>query len=302
MSADVVEHLGSGVLSMLAAARAEPVDYRLSLGDISIPLNGLLGRRLSIRFDGQITCRHCRRPTRKSYGDGYCYPCFKALARCDLCVVSPDRCHYAAGTCREPSWGEAFCMQPHIVYLANSAGPKVGITHPQNVPTRWLDQGATQATVIVRTRSRHQAGCVEVALARYVSDRTDWRGLTGGEAAEIDLRALAARLRSDAAIELAALEARFPDALVWEPELVLERFQYPVLEYASPPIGLSLAARGEIAGTLLGIKGQYLMFDNGVFNVRRYTSHHVTLARVADAPRDAGGALHRPLKQMELFK
>ncbi len=118
---------------------------------------------------------HCGASTRKSYGDGYCYPCFKTLARCDLCVVSPDRCHYAAGTCREPAWGEAFCMQPHVVYLANSAGAKVGITKPENLPGRWLDQGATQAVVIMRTHSRHQAGCVEAALARHVSDRTDWR-------------------------------------------------------------------------------------------------------------------------------
>ena len=306
MTADQIEPLGSGVLCGLNSVRAEPVEYRLSLGDVPIPLNGLLGQRLSIRFDGKITCRYCQSQTRKRYGDGYCYRCFKSLARCDLCVVSPDRCHYAAGTCREPVWGEAFCMQPHVVYLANSAGPKVGITHPDNVPTRWLDQGATQAAVIVRTQSRHQAGCVEVVLARHVSDRTDWRGLVGRDAPDIDLVALAGRLRTGAAVELAALDARFPGALVWESELLEERFAYPVIAYASPPAGLSLGSADgsrEIIGTLLGIKGQYLMFDTGVFNVRRHTSYHVVLARVAGAAQADGGALHaNPHDQMELFR
>jgi len=298
MRDDVVESIGRGTLRMMQSALAAPVAYRLRLGDGSIPLNELLGRRLSIRFDGMITCQNCGNVTRKSYGDGYCYRCFKTLARCDLCVVSPDRCHFAAGTCREPEWGESFCMQPHRVYLANSAGAKVGITKPENLPTRWLDQGATQAMVVMQTRSRMQAGCVEAALARYVGDRTDWRGLIGGDAVDIDLPALAARLRIEAAVELAALDARFPEALTWVAEPVPQRFQYPVMTYASPAHGLALEAGGEIVGTLVGIKGQYLMFDTGVFNVRRHTSYHVDVVRLPDAPLVVDGA---PRDQMELF-
>ena len=298
MNSEILQPLGSGVLRMMYSAPATPVEYRLRLGDETIPLNALLGRRLMIRFAGRITCQHCGNLTRKSYGDGYCYPCFKTLARCDLCVVSPDRCHYAAGTCREPAWGEAFCMQPHLVYLANSAGAKVGITKPENLPMRWLDQGATQAVVIMRTRSRFEAGCVEAALARYVSDRTDWRGLIGGDAVRIDLPSLATRLRIDAAVELAALDSRFPGALSWVSELEPECFEYPVTAYASPANGLSLDAATEIAGTLLGIKGQYLMLDSGVFNVRRHTSYHVDVARLADAE---VVTREDPRGQMELF-
>lgn len=302
MAPEIAEMLGSGALRMMHSAPARPVEYRLQLESDSIPLNDLLGRRLSIRFDGRITCRNCGSLTRKSYGDGYCYPCFKTLARCDLCVVSPDRCHYAAGTCREPAWGESFCMQPHLVYVANSAGAKVGITKPENLPWRWLDQGATQAAVIMRTESRFQAGCVEAALARYVSDRTDWRELIGRDAAEIDLPELAVRLRREAAKELELLGARFAGALSWVAEVIPERFEYPVLTYASPANGLTLTAGNEIVGTLLGIKGQYLMFDNGVFNVRRHTSYHVVVARVADEPFVVREPVHEdPRDQMELF-
>jgi hypothetical protein len=172
-------------------------------------------------------------------------------------------------------------MQPHVVYLANSAGAKVGITKREHLPGRWLDQGATQALVILYTATRHQAGCVEAALARHVADRTDWRGLIGKDAAVIDLRALASQLRSTAVSELAALERRFPNALRWADREVPVSFEYPVASYGSPAHGLVLAPGEPVEGVLLGIKGQYLMFDSGVFNVRRHTSYHVTLLRSA---------------------
>lgn len=294
MQFEIVEPLGSGVLRGMDCIPGIPVRYSLELDGCMVPLNELLGRTLAIRFDGHITCRHCGAITRKSYGEGYCYPCFKTLARCDLCVVSPDRCHYAAGTCREPQWGESFCMQPHLVYLANSAGAKVGITTPANVPMRWLDQGATQAAVIMRTQSRFQAGCVEAALAQHVSDRTEWRTLVGRDAQEIDLVTLCEQLRRQAARSLASLDERFPGALQWVEQPAPLRFEYPVTSYAGQPVGLTLEPGVAIGGALLGIKGQYLMFDNGVFNVRRHTSYHVEVARAADVAPDERG-------QMELF-
>lgn len=297
-----MERLGSGILSFMQAAASVPVTYVLHLDETQIPLNELLGDPLVIEFGGEIRCRHCAAMTRKSYGDGYCYPCFKTLARCDLCVVSPDRCHYAAGTCREPSWGEAFCMQPHVVYLANSAGAKVGITKSEHLPGRWLDQGATQALVIMYTATRHQAGCVEAALARHVADRTDWRGLIGRAADTLDLRSLAAQLRSVAAFELAALDRTFPNALRWAEAEVPVAFEYPVVRYASPAHGLVLSAEESVEGVLLGIKGQYLMFDTGVFNVRRHTSYRVTLARgVSGRVRESVRNNVRTRDQLELF-
>ncbi len=275
--------LGEGALRGLRITPAATIDYALQLGDSIVPLNPLLGCFVRLRFDGAINCRYCNASTRKSYGEGYCYPCFKTLARCDLCIVSPVRCHYAAGTCRELAWGDAYCMQPHVVYVANSAGAKVGITKPENLPGRWLDQGATQAIVILQTRSRHQAGCVEAVLSRHVSDRTDWRALITRDAPPLDLPVLTAQLRDVARAELAALDVRFPGALVWVDAPTPVGFQYPVTNYASPLRALSLGRRAELGGRLLGIKGQYLMFDSGVFNVRRHSSYHVELARTTES-------------------
>ncbi len=61
-----------------------------------------------------------------------------------MCIMKPETCHYEQGTCREPQWGEENCMVDHFVYLSNTSSLKVGITRHTQIPTRWIDQGATQ--------------------------------------------------------------------------------------------------------------------------------------------------------------
>ena len=123
------------------SANGATVNYQLPIGAQQLPLNELLGKTIRLQALGDIHCLHCARRTKKSYSQGYCYPCFTKLPQCDLCIMSPERCHYELGTCRDPAWGEQFCMTDHIVYLANSSGVKVGITRATQVPGRWIDQG-----------------------------------------------------------------------------------------------------------------------------------------------------------------
>ena len=120
-----------GHLHKMEVELADPVSYHLMFGDEKLSLNQLIGREISIEFLQEIVCLGCAREIKKSYNQGYCYVCFKQLARNDRCVMNPHLCHFAKGTCREPDWGLAHCMQPHIVYLAQTSGLKVGIT---NVP------------------------------------------------------------------------------------------------------------------------------------------------------------------------
>src|SRR5690606_29122967 len=187
-------HVHSGQVQKLLAYYDSPVRYAMPLGAGRVPLNPLFGKQLGLRFTGRITCVHCGRNSNKSFSQGYCYPCFQKLAQCDSGIISPERCHYDAGPCREPVGGEHFCMQDHIVYLANSSGLKVGITRASQLPTRWLDQGATQALAVVRTRSRQQAGFCEAMFRQHVTDRTNWRGMLRGEQLELDLAAERDRL------------------------------------------------------------------------------------------------------------
>ena len=151
------------------------VAYSLPIGDALLEMNPLIGQGIRLTHSHTINCIACGRETKKSFAQGYCYPCFRSLAACDMCVMKPETCHYAEGTCREPEWGDTHCFIPHYVYLANSSGIKVGITRETQVPTRWIDQGATQALPIFEVSNRLQSGLIEVALKKYVSDRTDWR-------------------------------------------------------------------------------------------------------------------------------
>ncbi|MGL4475007.1 MAG: DUF2797 domain-containing protein, partial [Shewanella sp.] len=126
------------------------VQYHLPVGDQSLHLNPVIGKTLTLNFSGQIFCCHCGKKTKKSYAQGHCYPCMQKLASCDMCIMKPETCHYDQGTCREPEWGQKNCYTPHYVYLANTSGLKVGITRHTQIPTRWLDQGATQGLPILK--------------------------------------------------------------------------------------------------------------------------------------------------------
>jgi len=267
-----------GLRKMQAVLQDGVAAYELPLGESLLPLGEQLGRSLTIEFGGAIHCIHCSRRTKKSFNQGYCYPCFRKLARCDSCIVSPEKCHYHAGTCREPAWGEANCMIEHIVYLANTSGLKVGITRGTQVPTRWIDQGATQALPVFRVASRLDSGLLEVRIARQVADKTAWQTMLKGPNAELDLAAERERLLALCADDIDALLAeRGLAAITPLPDATTLSIDYPVTEYPSRVRSLNLDKQPEVSGTLLGIKGQYLILDSGVINIRRHAGYHVTL-------------------------
>jgi len=276
-----MQELARGAARKMQIELGEPAQYTLSLGDQSVPVNALLGKTLQLEFLGEINCNHCQRPTKKSFAQGYCWPCFKSLAQCDTCIMSPEKCHFDAGTCREPAWGEQFCMTDHIVYLANSSGVKVGITRVTQTPTRWLDQGASQALPIFRVKTRQQSGFVEDALRSQVSDRTNWRTLLREDAGPLDLPAIRDQLFETCAAAIQEQQQRFgiqaiqaiDDAQVFE-------VAYPVEQYLTKISSFNLDKNPIAEGTLQGIKGQYLIFDTGVINIRKYTSYQLALRQL----------------------
>ncbi|MDW3713589.1 MULTISPECIES: DUF2797 domain-containing protein [Pseudomonas] len=272
-----MQELGRGALSKMSAQLGDPVvQYAFRLGDGQVAVNPLLGRRIRLEFLGAIHCSHCGRKTGKSFAQGYCYPCFTKLAQCDSCIMSPERCHYEAGTCREPAWGESFCMTDHVVYLANSSGIKVGITRATQVPTRWIDQGARQALPIMRVATRQQSGLVEDLLRSQVADRTNWRALLKGEAEALDLPAMREAIFQACDAGIQGLQQRFGLQSVQKLEDVepLE-IRYPVEAYPTKVVSLDLDKTPVVEGTLRGIKGQYLILDTGVINIRKFTAYQV---------------------------
>lgn len=265
----------------MAVAHDDPVGYTMRLDDERFPLNAIIGSTLGIRFTGDIHCQNCGRKTKKSYSQGYCFPCSQRLARCDMCIVRPHTCHFDKGTCREPDWALEHCFQDHFVYLANSSGIKVGITRQDQLPTRWIDQGATQALPIFRTRSRYVAGLLEKAISEHVSDRTDWRRMLKSDAAPIDLHERAAALKQATAGEIDVIAERFAerfdDRAFDNCEESVTEISYPVDVWPEKIRPLNLDKIPEVSSRLNGIKGQYLIFEDGVLNVRKYTGYELAI-------------------------
>jgi len=265
-----------GRLRKMGTQPTQPVNYELKLADgaggfQSLALNPLLSKVLSLEFSGNIHCIHCERKTNKSFSQGYCYPCFKKLAQCDTCIVKPETCHYHLGTCREPAWGEAHCFKDHTVYLASTTGLKVGITRETNMPTRWMDQGAIAALPLLKVNNRLASGLIETTLGQTIKDKTAWQRMLKNDVEDLDLIKEAQQVLADYQPQLAALNNLEFETLALEPLF----FEYPVLEYPTKVKSLNLDKTPKIEGQLLGIKGQYLLLDTGVINLRKYAGYEV---------------------------
>lgn len=265
-----------GPLAKLIAQVDGTVRYTLPVGEHRIPVDVSVGSPITLEFLGEIRCCACGRITKKSYQQGYCFLCSQRLAACDICIIKPELCHFANGTCREPQWAESHCMQPHIVYLANASGLKVGVTRQSQVPTRWLDQGARQAMPLFRTLNRRIAGLLEVHLAETIADKTDWRRLLRGNADWLDFPRLRIDVVAKAEEKVDELRQRFGEHSVeiLSQEQVYE-FVYPVGAYPQKIRSLSLDTTPRVCGILEGIKGQYLLFRDAVLNIRKHTGYVV---------------------------
>ena len=248
------------------------VCYDLILGEEKYSLQDYLNQPIRLRYTGKIHCLHCGRVTAKSFNQGYCFPCFRSQAQCDSCIVMPERCHFYKGTCRDETWALTHCMQDHIVYLANTSGIKVGITRRAQLPQRWMDQGAIQALPIFQVNSRYHAGLVEVMCKAYVKDKTNWRVMLSGKVPIVDLMAARDQLLKQLDSEVAELGIAVLSLDQAEPISL----KYPVLHYPSP-LGKALNFDNTpiIEGILLGIKGQYLLLDTGVVNIRKFSGYEV---------------------------
>jgi hypothetical protein len=258
------------------------VRYEWVTDDDSAELNDCLGKFLRIEFLGAINCVHCNRLSKKSFNQGYCYPCFQRLAQCDSCIVKPEKCHFDEGTCREPDWGASHCNIEHVVYLANTSNVKVGITRGSQVPTRWMDQGATQARPVARVSTRYQSGLLEVILGEHVADKTAWQTMLKGDGDELDLKAKQRELYDLCQPAIEALQsAHGVNSIQWLTETVSDAAEvsiaYPVLEWPTKVKAHNLDKTPVVEGTLMGIKGQYLMLDTGVINIRKYGGYRLQL-------------------------
>jgi len=253
----------------------DEVNYFLPVGGDELPLNPQIGKYLKLEFLGNIICKNCGNKCKKSFSQGFCFPCMRRLAQCDMCILKPETCHFHKGTCREPEWGERNCFVPHFVYLSNTSGLKVGITRHTQIPTRWIDQGATQATIMFKVDSRRRSGVVETAFKELVADKTNWRTMLKENPPDLDLLATADELKARLQLDTADKTGVIPTEAIDGQNNDITVIRYPVLEFPDKIKSHNFDRNPVVEGTLMGIKGQYLIFDTGVINIRKFNSYQV---------------------------
>lgn len=258
-----------GVLNKMQAEWNTPIEYYLVFKNNFININQILDRQIKIKFIG-YECLNCRQP-KKIFRQGFCYDCFMSSPVVGDWIMRPELSTAHLGIeDRNLTYESKVQLQPHIVYLAVSSDVKVGVTRKTQIPTRWIDQGASKAIEIVEVPNRYLAGITEVALKNYFTDKTNWRKMLQNEILNIDLQEVRDSLKSQLPPDIQPYFVQ-TDSSVFN-------LEYPVLQYPSKIKSLNLDKSPFFEGLIKGVKGQYLLFDDGtVFNIRTYEGYVVNI-------------------------
>lgn len=259
-----------GVLTKMQTELGTPIQYYIVFESSFINVNQLLGKEMEIAFMG-YQCLNCSKK-KKIYRQGFCYDCFYASPAAGDWIMRPElsTAHLDIAD-RDLDYEKKVQLQPHVVYLALASDMKVGVTRKTQVPTRWIDQGASQAMPLVEVPNRYLAGITEVALKNHFSDKINWKKMLLNEITPIDLAERRHFVKSFIPEEVAPYFESTEEKLY--------TLNYPVLDYPKKIAGLNLATTPIYHGSLAGIKGQYLIFDDGtVFNVRSFEGFVVRIS------------------------
>jgi len=258
----------SGNIRKMEAVPGEIIHYSLPVGDTLVDMNRILGQEISLQYEGRINCLKCGRETRKSFAQGYCYPCFITAPETEECVLRPELCRAHVGEARDLDYAKKHCLIEHVVYLALTSGLKVGVTRNTQVPVRWIDQGAIMAIELARTPNRYTAGQIEVSLKSHITDKTNWRKMLSEPDPE----------NANLIKEKERLGKLIPDdlkAFITSSQYI-KVLKYPVLKYPVKIKSLNFDTNPVVTGVLAGIKGQYLLFeDNSVINLRKFGGYYI---------------------------
>lgn len=258
-----------GVLTKMQTEFGNPIQYYLVFENNFLHLNQLLNKTLEIQFIG-YQCLNCGKK-KKIFRQGFCYDCFTSSASAGDWIMKPElsTAHLDVED-RDLTYEKKVQLQPHIVYLALSSEVKVGVTRTSQVPTRWIDQGAAEAIAIVEVPNRYLAGITEVALKSHYADKTNWQKMLKNDFEAIDL--IAERKKTELYIP-SEVQNYFYSTIE-----ILYQMHFPVLEYPKKIASLNLVKTPNFEGKLTGIKGQYLLFEDGtVFNVRTFEGFVVNI-------------------------
>lgn len=248
----------------------DPIEYSLLLDGENLSVNSLIGKQIQLQHTGAIFCSSCGTKIKKTFQDGLCFKCFQSAPEASECILRPELCRAHLGEGRDIEWEQANHNQPHVVYLAASDTVKVGVTRATQIPFRWMDQGAASAIRLAETPNRYEAGELEVALKSFFTDKTNWQRMLKNEIDEsIDLEEEKWSLHDQLPSDLTEFFSENDEII---------QLHYPVEQYPEKIKSLSLDKTPLIEGKLSGIKGQYLLFEDGsVINIRKHTGYEVVI-------------------------
>lgn len=265
-----------GNIRKMNASINDEVNYFLPLYDNLNPseevsMNELIGQTISISYSGTINCVVSGKRIKKTYGDGMSYDSFKSSPLAVESIIRPELSKIHEGIAlRDYEWEMKHHLQPHYVYLSKTAGVKVGVTRTTQVPTRWIDQGAAEAIILAETPYRQAAGLIEIGLKSHISDRTNWRKMLQNNLVDDDLYEVREKLIPFIDSELIQYVKKTES---------ISQIKFPVLKYPEKVKSVGLDKYPFIEEKLVGIKGQYLLFDNDtVFNMRKHTGYLIELS------------------------
>lgn len=249
---------------------ADKVIYHLPVEDKLIPMNELVGKTISLKYENEIYCVACGALTKRSFSQGFCYSCFISSSETSECILRPELCLAHEGKGRDMEWETKHHLQEHFVYLALSSDLKVGVTRSTQVPTRWIDQGASAAICLAKTPNRFLSGRIEVSLKNHLTDKTNWQRMLKNEVKQgVDLHEEKRKVR-----ELLPEELK----QYYFEENIITEINYPVISFPGKVKSVDFEKQNLLTGKLNGIKGQYLIFEDGsVLNIRKHNGYVVSI-------------------------
>ncbi len=265
--------LAEGTLDKMSRSLEQgEVNYSMNLGGNKIDMNALIGKDLRFVFLNKINCTICGVEINHAYaGRAICRNCYETAPEAEECLFYPEKCMAHLGEARDMAWSEKQCLIPHFVYLALSSGLKVGVTRNHQIPVRWIDQGAIRAVKLAETPNRHIAGVIEVFLKGHLADKTNWKTMLKSDPSDFDIDLLSEKRK---ATEL--LPEELKRYVTGNDEVT--KITYPFKDVPEEIKTVKLEKDKEAKGILKGIKGQYLIFDNGyVLNMNRYSGYRVSM-------------------------
>ena len=260
----------TGQVRKMHAKLGKEVQYHLPIGDNLVNMNQFVGKEISLTYQNRIECTKCGRETVKSFNQGFCYPCFRDAPEAADWIIHPEKSQAHLGIeDRDLAYEESVQLKPHVVYLSLTSGVKVGVTRDTQIPTRWIDQGAVKAIKLATTPNRYLAGMIEVSLKGHMADKTNWRKMLMNVHPNIDLIEMKNKTKT-------LLNKEYHQYI--EKNDTIIDINFPVLDYPVKVKSIGFDKVPEYSGKLMGIKGQYLLFANGiVLNIRKHSGYIVTL-------------------------